>query len=71
MDLWLTQKENRNGVYAGSYLDEPFYAAPTLSFVLVQRDAPNVFTALDHGCERDAGEEIGKFILFRVRLRAP
>jgi hypothetical protein len=46
-------------------------ASPKLSFVLVHKDAANDFTALDRWYERSEPEEIGKFILFRVRLRTP
>jgi hypothetical protein len=44
-------------------------ASPKLSFVLVHKDAANDFTALDRWYERSEPDEIGKFILFRVRLR--
>jgi hypothetical protein len=44
-------------------------ASPALSFVLVHKDAPNDFSALDRWYERNEGEEIGKFVLFRVKLR--
>jgi hypothetical protein len=44
-------------------------ASPALSFVLVHKDAPNDFSALDLWYERNEGEEIGKFVLFRVKLR--
>jgi hypothetical protein len=46
-------------------------ASPKLSFVLAHKDAPNDFSALDRWYERSEPEEIGKFILFRVRLRTP
>jgi hypothetical protein len=46
-------------------------ASPPLSFVLVHKDAPNDFSVLDRWYERSEGEEIAKFILFRVKLRTP
>ena len=44
-------------------------ANPTLSFVVTPADAPTDFRRLDRWYERDAGERIGQFMLYRVRLR--
>ncbi len=42
---------------------------PTLSFVVVHSEAGNEFKNLDKWYERDAGENYGKYILYRVKLR--
>lgn len=42
---------------------------PKLSYVVTDTDAPFDFSNLDRWYERDAGEQIGKFMLYRVRLR--
>jgi hypothetical protein len=42
---------------------------PTLSYVVVATDAPPDFSNLDRWYERDAGERVGLFTLYRVRLR--
>jgi hypothetical protein len=42
---------------------------PTLSYVVTDMDAPFDYSNLDRWYKRDAGEQIGKFMLYRVRLR--
>jgi len=42
---------------------------PLLSFVVVNNEARTELSVLDHWYERDAGEIIGKYTLYRVRLR--
>lgn len=44
-------------------------AHPVLSYVLVADDRPIDFTHLDRWYERTEKEQIGRFILYRVRLR--
>jgi hypothetical protein len=44
---------------------------PTLSYVLTASDQAVDFSNLDRWYERDQGESIGKYILYRVRLRPP
>ncbi|MDT4898257.1 MAG: hypothetical protein QOH25_3334 [Acidobacteriota bacterium] len=44
-------------------------ASPTLAFVVTTTDAPPDFKNLDRWYERDAGERVGRFTLYRVRLR--
>jgi hypothetical protein len=43
---------------------------PTLSYVLTSNEQPIDFSRLDQWYERDNGERIGKFVLYRVKLRA-
>ena len=43
---------------------------PTLSYVIVPTDWNLKFKNLDTWYERDAGEKIGKFILYKVKLRS-
>jgi hypothetical protein len=42
---------------------------PAISFVLVHAEFPNDLTNIDRWYERGEGEQIGKYILYRVRLR--
>jgi hypothetical protein len=44
-------------------------ASLRLSYVIVHADFPFDFTRLDQWYERDEGEQIGKFKLYRVNLR--
>jgi hypothetical protein len=44
-------------------------AHPELSYLLVNMQEPIDLTNFDRWYERDAGEQIGKYTLFRVRLR--
>jgi hypothetical protein len=44
-------------------------ARPTLSYLLVRADAPVNLTNLDRWYERDTGELIGRYVLYRVRLK--
>lgn len=44
-------------------------ANPALSFVVIQTEAPPDFSNLDRWYERDAGERVGRFTLYRVKLR--
>ena len=44
-------------------------AHPTLAYVLTSRDRAVDLSNLDRWYERDQGERIGKFILYRVKLR--
>ncbi len=46
-------------------------APPQISFVLVHEKAGKDFSALDRWYERDAGEQLGDFVLYRVRLKNP
>jgi hypothetical protein len=41
---------------------------PVISFVLVHTEFENDLTNIDRWYERDAGERIGKYILYRVKL---
>ncbi len=44
---------------------------PILSFVIIHQATQPDFSALDKWYERDAGESVGKYILYRVKLRNP
>jgi hypothetical protein len=44
-------------------------STPTLSFFVATTDAPPDFKNLDRWYERDAGERVGLFTIYRVRLR--
>ena len=44
-------------------------AAPTLSYLIVHADSQPDFANLDRWYQRDAGERVGSFILYRLRLR--
>lgn len=44
---------------------------PTLSFVLVHQATQADFSALDKWYERDAGETVGRYILYQVKFREP
>jgi hypothetical protein len=52
--------------YAGSFNREKA-ANPTLSYVVT--DGATDFRNLDRWYERDAGERVGRFTLYRVTLR--
>ncbi|HKR02284.1 MAG TPA: hypothetical protein VJT09_16520, partial [Pyrinomonadaceae bacterium] len=54
--------------YAAAFTRERA-SKPTLSYVVAPAEAPPDFSNLDRWYERDSGERIGKFILYRVRLR--
>jgi len=54
--------------YAESFSREQA-ANPTLSFVVIATNAPPDFKNLDRWYERDAGERIGAFTLYRVRIK--
>lgn len=45
--------------------------SPLLSFVIAHEKSENDYAALDKWYERDAGEKVGKYILYRVKLRNP
>ena len=44
-------------------------ASPRLSYILLPADRESDFSNVDRWYERDSGERIGKFILYRVKLR--
>ncbi len=44
---------------------------PILSFVIVHQATQADLSAIDKWYERDAGESVGKYILYRVKLRNP
>jgi hypothetical protein len=44
---------------------------PILSFVIIHQAAQADLTTVDKWYERDAGESVGKYILYRVKLRNP
>lgn len=45
--------------------------SPELSFVITHELSKNDLSAVDKWYERDAGEKIGKYILYRVKLKNP
>jgi hypothetical protein len=61
--------EKNNYANFHSSFDRARAAAPLVSYVVTQIDQPLNFAALDRWYERDAGEHIGKHIIYRVRLR--
>jgi hypothetical protein len=54
--------------YAASF-DAERAASPTLSYVVVPASEQVDFQTLDHWYQRDSGERIGNFVLYRVNLR--
>jgi hypothetical protein len=44
-------------------------ARPALSFVITSPERPHDLSALDRWYERDAGEQVGVYTIYRVRLR--
>ena len=44
-------------------------ARPTLSFVITSADRPSALSQLDRWYARDAGERVGDYTIYRVRLR--
>ena len=54
--------------YVASFSSEQANRA-RLSYVVAPLDESPDFTKLDHWYERDAGERVGKFVLYRVRFR--
>jgi hypothetical protein len=44
-------------------------ASPNLSYLVVSADSQSDFANLDRWYQRDAGERVGKFILYRLKLR--
>ena len=49
--------------------DRPRAASPLLSYLMVEADGEPDFANLDRWYQRDAGERIGNFILYRLELR--
>jgi hypothetical protein len=49
--------------------DEQKAATPRLSYVIVPADASTNLANLDRWYERDSGEQVGRFTIFRVRLK--
>ena len=43
--------------------------SPTLSFVLIHRGVKNDLSSVDRWYERDDGEDVGEYTLYRVKLR--
>jgi len=56
------------GEYAASFSRERA-AKPTLSYVVVPTEAPPELSNLDRWYEREPGERVGLFTIYRVRLR--
>ncbi|HEY0083450.1 MAG TPA: hypothetical protein VGB61_11705 [Pyrinomonadaceae bacterium] len=61
------EKNNYANFHAS--FDRAQAAAPLLSYVVAQTDSPFNFAPIDRWYERDAGERIGRDIIYRVRLR--
>jgi len=63
--------ETAQQVYSGfmTSFDLEVASHPTISYVLVSRDAPVDFSNLDKWYERNEGERIGTYILYNVKLR--
>lgn len=61
------EKNNYANFHAA--FDRHSAAAPLLSYVVAQADQPFNFAPLDRWYTRDAGERIGKQIIYRVKLR--
>lgn len=63
-------REALNGydAYAAAFSREQA-AKPTLRYVVAETEAPQDFSNLDRWYERDAGEKVGRFTIYRVRLR--
>jgi hypothetical protein len=70
----LTQREiieevDQFSAYITSF-DRERAANPTLSYVVAYTQGAPDFSNLDRWYERDAGEQLGKFTLYRVRLKS-
>jgi hypothetical protein len=61
--------EKKNYADFHASFDRARAATPLVSYVVVEADQPFNFAPLDHWYERDAGERIGRHIIYRVRLR--
>jgi hypothetical protein len=46
-------------------------ANPRIAYLLVSKDSTNQFGNFDSWYERDQGESVGKYVLYRVKLRTP
>lgn len=58
----------------GKFYDDFSYEdarSPQIHFVLAYKHSPSDMSTIDRWYSRDAGEEIGEYILYRVRLRDP
>ncbi|MCA1566348.1 MAG: hypothetical protein LC803_12055 [Acidobacteria bacterium] len=61
------EKNNYANFHAA--FDRAQAAAPLLSYVVAQAGSPFNFAPIDRWYERDAGERVGRDIIYRVRLR--
>jgi hypothetical protein len=61
------EKQNYANFHAS--FDRARAASPLLSYVVTRADQPHNLVPLDRWYERDAGERVGKHIIYRVRLR--
>ena len=61
-------EKNNYANFVASF-DRARAAAPTLSYVVAQADQPFNLAPLDRWYTRDAGERIGRHIIYRVKLR--
>jgi len=61
------EKNNYANFYAA--FDRDHAAAPLVAYVVAQADQPFNLAPIDRWYERDAGERIGRHIVYRVRLR--
>jgi hypothetical protein len=59
---------NAYAQYINSF-DRAHAAHPSLAYVVTDADAPFDFSNLDRWYERDAGERLGNFMLYRLKLR--
>lgn len=64
----ITAEVNRYAQYIATF-DRERASHPALSYVVTDADADFDFTNLDRWYQRDAGERVGKFMLYRVRLK--
>ncbi len=66
-----TEFENAQRAYSDfmSVFDREMASRPILSYVLMSDDQPVDLANLDRWYERDKGERIGKYVLYRVSLR--
>jgi hypothetical protein len=61
--------EKNNYANFHSSFDRERAAQPMLSYVVAQADQPFNFSPIDRWYTRDAGERVGKHIIYRVKLR--
>ena len=63
-----TREERAYADYVAAFTREQA-ARPALSFVITSLERPSDLSQFERWYERDAGERVGEYIIYRVRLR--